>query len=215
MFWYEDDIKSLREKKEGLSEKTGLIFYGSSTIRLWTSLEQDFADYKAINMAFGGSTLAACNWFFETVMMDLQPTGFIIYAGDNDLGDGRHPEEIYLFFKQLVAQIRSFYGTIPVIFISIKPSPARQNIIKSISYANQIINAEIKQQNDHLFYIDVFNAMINEKGIPIKDYFTADGLHMNEKGYAVWRNIIKQVLELDDLKSMMLTEAATVPKLIN
>ncbi len=52
-----------------------------------------------INLGFGGSTLAACAWFFDPIVAPVShPQTLILYAGDNDLGDGRHPEEVLFFF---------------------------------------------------------------------------------------------------------------------
>jgi len=82
------------------------LFYGSSSIRLWESLYNDFATYKPVNLGFGGSTLAACVWFFDRLMMPLNPKRLVVYAGDNDLSDGRNPEEVFIFFEQLVVKAR-------------------------------------------------------------------------------------------------------------
>ena len=195
MFWYEEEIKNLENKRDRLQNKEGLVFFGSSSIRLWKTLESDFNGFNAINMGFGGSTLAACTWFFKRIMTGLQPTGFVIYAGDNDLGDGRHPEEVYICFKQLVTQIREEFGNIPIGFISVKPSFARWHLKDSIRFTNQIIEQEIRLHEDHLFFINVYNHMIDESGLPVGTFFLSEGLHINDSGYALWKTIILEQFE--------------------
>ena len=204
MFWYEDEIKGLERKRDAMPDKSGLIFYGSSSFRLWKSLESDLSAYKAINLGFGGSTLSACSWFFERVMEGFKPTAIIIYAGDNDLGDGRHPEEVFIFFKQLLSQIRIKFGDIPVGFISVKPSFKRWNIINSISYTNKIIEAEIKKEKGKTFFINIHSKMADDAGFPKKDLFQSEGLHINEKGYAIWKKIIINQLSLNGIKTVIL-----------
>ena len=69
MYWYEDEIKQLENKIiPPKGDKMRVVFYGSSSIRLWNSIETDFPEFEIINLAFGGSTLAACCWFFKRVV---------------------------------------------------------------------------------------------------------------------------------------------------
>ena len=126
MFWYEDEVYSLEKKLKAASPATPqVVFYGSSSIRLWDTLPQDFPDVATLNLGFGGATLAACAWFFERLVVPAQPKALVFYAGDNDLGDERHPEEVYLFFCALLEKVRRQFPAIPFTFLSIKPSLAR------------------------------------------------------------------------------------------
>ncbi len=170
-----------------------VVFYGSSSIRLWETLPHDFPQIQAVNLGFGGSTLAACSWFFERVVLPQQPEALILYAGDNDLGDGRHPEEVLLFFQTIHSKLRRNCGSIPFSFISIKPSPARWNIVEQIRYTNQLIRQELAQgENNH--YIDIFHPMLSGSNSPRRELYTEDGLHLSLAGYQVWREelVIRQ-----------------------
>lgn len=189
MFWYNEEINRLEKEKKALTYVPEMVFYGSSSFNLWDDLTVFFKEYKPINLAFGGSTMAACSWFYKKNFEGLHPKAIMIYAGDNDLGDGRHPEEVVLFFKTLLTQIREDYGNIPVTFVSIKPSPSRWYLAGSIRYTNSKIK-ELAESEENLYFIDIYEAMLNEKGEPNGDYFIEDGLHLNKKGYQVWFNII-------------------------
>ncbi|WP_139958554.1 GDSL-type esterase/lipase family protein [Flavicella sediminum] len=191
MFWYHEDLERLEKEISNLAYDPKLIFYGSSSIRLWDEITTIFKDYKPVNLGFGGSTLAACTWFFERVFENIKkPESIVIYAGDNDLGDGRHPEEVVLFFESLLAKIRKKYGNIPCSFIAIKPSISRWHLSGSIRYTNSNIK-ELTLIDKNFHYINVYDAMLDKKGYPIGAYFVEDGLHMSAKGYALWKNILK------------------------
>lgn len=194
MVWYENEVQRLEKEREALSYDPKLLFYGSSSIRLWESLNEDFAPFQPVNLGFGGSTLAACTWFFSRLVAPFRPDSIIVYAGDNDLGDGRHPEEVFIFFQQLVSRVRRQFGDIPLAFISIKPSITRWDIVDRIRYTNKIIREEIDRQADHLHYIDVYTRMIDKAGYPKREFLDPDGLHINDKGYALWKEIILQYL---------------------
>ena len=194
MVWYENEVQRLEKERTELTYDPKLLFYGSSSIRLWETLYDDFADYKPVNLGFGGSTLAACDWFFDRLVAPFHPNSIIVYAGDNDLGDGRHPEEVFIFFQQLVTRTRRQFGDIPVAFISVKPSISRWNIVDSIRYCNKIIEEEIKRQADNLHFINIYTRMTDNAGYPKREFLDPDGLHINEKGYALWKGIIRQYL---------------------
>ena len=190
MFWYEEEIMRLEKdgKETGYNAET--IFYGSSSIRLWTSLYDDFKDLKPVNLGFGGSTLAACVWFFERVMRYYHPKRLVIYAGDNDLGDGRHPEEVFIFFQQLVVKTNKRFGDLPCYFVSLKPSISRWYMADQFKFTNNLIETEINSYNNNWQFIDVFKEMLDPAGHPKNEYYLDDGLHLSENGYKLWEKLI-------------------------
>ncbi|HEX8357884.1 MAG TPA: GDSL-type esterase/lipase family protein [Segetibacter sp.] len=191
MQWYKDDVEAVIQERLTCPYEPKTIFYGSSSIRLWTTLYEDFEEYKPVNLGFGGSTLAACVWFFNTIVAPLKnPKTFVLYAGDNDLGDGRHPEEVLMFFREFMVKLREFYPDIPFYFVSIKPSISRLQIMAEIVHTNKLIEAEIYNRNGNDYYVNVFDRMIDNSGKPIASLFEDDGLHLNKNGYSVWKQVI-------------------------
>jgi len=190
MYWYNDEVKLLEEKKIGLkTDRFRVVFYGSSSFRLWDTLETDFPEFEIINHAFGGSTFSACNWFFERLIIPLQPDCVVVYAGDNDLGDGRHPEEVFIDFKYMMNQIEKNFGVIPVAYIAVKHSFARQYLHNSIAYTNSIIRNEIELHHPNCTFIDI-NSYMSPKGVMNLDFYEPDGLHISKKGYGIWKKVI-------------------------
>ena len=102
MHWYDNEVQQLETKiRQQPPADNRVVFYGSSSIRLWKTLADDFPEQNTLNLGFGGSTLAACAWFFERLVLPAKPKAIVFYAGDNDLGDSRLPEEVFLFFRAL------------------------------------------------------------------------------------------------------------------
>ncbi len=165
------------------------VFYGSSSIRLWSTLAQDF-DPLVVNLGFGGSTLEACNYFFSRLVPPLNPRSILLYAGDNDLGDGREPEQILAWFRSLADKVESSLGAIPLGFVSVKPSPARYAIIDRIRRLNELVFKEISFR-PFAYYVDVFASMLDEAGEPRKLYFQEDGLHLSHEGYLLWSRLLE------------------------
>ncbi|WP_343521647.1 SGNH/GDSL hydrolase family protein [Pedobacter sp.] len=194
MYWYEDEVKQLEKAHRLNREHPGVIFYGSSSIRLWNSLEDDFDYMKVTNLGFGGATLAACVWFFERIMISYKPKALVVYAGDNDLGDGRNPEEIFIFFQQLMVKVNQQFGVLPCYFISLKPSITRWQMADQFRYTNNLIESEIIKRDGNWKFIDVFKKMLDKEGQPNPILYDHDGLHLSEEGYRLWTSIIKEKL---------------------
>jgi lysophospholipase L1-like esterase len=190
MIWYEDDVKKLEALKGTLPYTPETIFYGSSSIRLWEDMYEDLKPLRPVNLGFGGSTLAACVWFFDRIMEPYSPHHIVCYAGENDLGDGRTPEEVYIFFCQFLACVQRRFPNVPLTYISIKPSITRWNLEKQVRYTNQLIKAEIDKNDGHYFYLDVFDRMLGANGLPVKELYEADGLHLTRKGYLIWKEVL-------------------------
>ncbi|MBO2010506.1 GDSL-type esterase/lipase family protein [Hymenobacter negativus] len=195
MQWYQEEIARLKELPVASTKsRPRVVFYGSSTFTRWPELARCFPWVETVNLGFGGSTLAACAWFFQQLVPQQQPDALLIYAGDNDLGDGRTAEEVVLFYDHLLASVRATLGQIPVVFVSIKLSPARQHLRPSIDYANATIRQRIAGAGPNSYYLDINPGMVDGRGYPRPALFEADGLHLSPEGYAVWQQKIGAAL---------------------
>ncbi|GAB4124122.1 MAG: SGNH/GDSL hydrolase family protein [Roseiflexaceae bacterium] len=190
MHWYEEEVRGLERAHQATPPLPGgVLFYGSSSFRLWQNLPRDLLTWPVVNRAFGGSTLEACAYFFERLVVPCAPRSLICYAGDNDLGDGRSPYEVIGSFHKLTEKVNTLLGPIPFAFLSIKPSPARWHLRESILQVNSAIRQTLMQR--HLgYYIDIYGPMLNRDGTPRRDLFAEDGLHLSPAGYRLWAQII-------------------------
>jgi lysophospholipase L1-like esterase len=192
MHWYESEVRDLeRARATRILPPDPAVFYGSSSITLWSTLARDLADPRAVNLGFGGSTLEACAWFFERLVPPTRPASLVVYAGDNDLGDGHTPHEVRRRFEALAAKVDRDLVDVTFGFISIKPSPARLGLLDSTQEANAMIRQALAGR-PRAFYVDVFSPMLGQDGQPRPELFLPDGLHMNRAGYRLWATILGQ-----------------------
>jgi lysophospholipase L1-like esterase len=92
-------------------------------------------------------------------------------------------------WSELVTKIDRHLGPIPLAFVSIKPSPARFAILKTIRKTNDLVEATIAQRPQTM-YIDVYSSMLDDEGLPFERLFIGDGLHLSRDGYLLWREVI-------------------------
>ena len=167
----------------------GIVFIGSSSIRLWTSLATDFPGMPVVNRGFGGSQLPEVTAFAGRIVTPYRPRQVIVYCGGNDISAGRSAADVLAAYQALVSAIHADTPTARIAFISIAPNPARWPQIDTVKAANQAIQ-QWTTTNPRLTFIDVYSAMLGPDGQPKPDIFVADRLHMNAKGYAIWRAIV-------------------------
>ena len=168
----------------------GVLFVGSSTIRLWSNLSQDFRQVPVlINRGFGGSTMRDCNALVRELVIQYKPRQVMVYAGDNDLAEGRTPAEVLGSFENFVRSVRAELPAARISYISIKPSPSRTLLLPKVKQTNALI-ASFAQTVTDVRYIDIFNPMLNAQGQPRPELFLADRLHLNEAGYQLWQSVL-------------------------
>lgn len=169
----------------------GVLFIGSSSIRLWDNLETDFREARVvIKRGFGGSRLTDCVKFLDKLVIQYRPRQVVLYAGDNDLAEGSTPQQVLERVEAFAQRLHTRLPETEVSFISIKPSPARRALIPKVRAANELVR-EYALAHPGVDYIDVFTPMLSTDGSPRRELFRQDALHLNEAGYALWRSIIR------------------------
>jgi lysophospholipase L1-like esterase len=169
-----------------------IVFTGSSSIRLWSTLTEDMKPLDVTNRGFGGSQIDEVNRYAPQIVFPYRPRAVVLYAGDNDLSASspKTPEQVCDDFKNFVQIVHSQFPETRIYFVSIKPSIQRWNLWPQFRKANARI-AQYIASAPRVEFIDVTSAMLDAQGKPRADIFREDGLHMNEKGYAIWTAIIK------------------------
>lgn len=187
---WEPEIRKFEEADRGkMPPKNGIVFVGSSSIRLWKNLEAAFPGIPSINRGFGGSELSDSVTYARRIITPYSPRMVVLYAGDNDLAAGKMPDQVFADFKRFVTEVRRSGPKTRIGFISIKPSTARVKLLPEIRETNRLIR-EFIARDKGLIYFDVFAPMLDSVGQPRRELFIGDGLHMNAEGYEIWRKVI-------------------------
>jgi lysophospholipase L1-like esterase len=171
----------------------GILFTGSSSIRLWNTLAEDYPEVELANRGFGGSQISDLIGYFDRVVMPGKPRQIIIYAGTNDINAGESAEQVLADFATLCGMIeRALPGT-KIALIGAAPNPARWEQREEQQQFNAMASAYCERMGYD--YIDVWTPMMGEDGLPSRDIYVEDKLHMNDAGYAMWQQIVSPYLD--------------------
>jgi lysophospholipase L1-like esterase len=194
-FW--NDIQNFK-KQDSVSAppQHAILFIGSSSFTKWKDVQDYFPGYTIINRGFGGSTLEDLVRYSNDIVFPYDPKQIIIYCGENDLASSDTVTAAMVVdrFRQLYKMIRE-KTQVPIAYISMKPSPSRRHLFAKMREANMAIMDFMSHQDPGTAtYIDVHWKMLNTAGEPIPEIYLDDSLHMNAKGYAIWKTAIEPYL---------------------
>lgn len=173
--------------------KNGVVFVGSSSIRMW-DLKESFPEEDYINRGFGGSQIADSIAYVDRLVLKHVPRVVIMYAGDNDIAAGKTPATVAADFVTFQKKVHETLPKTRIMFVAIKPSLKRWNLYPQMADANQRIAAHC-ESDDRLTYLDIATPMLGGDGKPKPELFAKDGLHMSKPGYKVWNEIVAKHLE--------------------
>lgn len=174
--------------------KGAVLFIGSSTIRLWKTLQQDYPSVKVINRGFGGSEIVDSTHFAERIIFPYEPSRIFLRAGGNDLAAGKSPEEVFADFKEFVAKVHGKLPKTEILFIGWNPTIARWYQVEKEKALNALVK-EYVEHNEGLKYIATFSVPLGADGKPRAELFMPDKLHFNAEGYKLLAERVRPFVE--------------------
>lgn len=191
-----NEIQSFKKQDSiKMPPKKAILFVGSSSFTKWRDVQEYFPGHTIINRGFGGSSLPDVIRYAKDIITPYKAKQIVIYCGENDLAasDTVTAQLVAKRFKDLFAIIRKSNPTVPVAFVSLKPSPSRKHLWPKMEQVNQLVKDFLSTKKKTAF-IDVYHPMFNADGTVMQEIFIEDNLHMNAKGYAIWQKIMEPYL---------------------
>ena len=175
--------------------KGGVVFVGSSSIRLWESLVADMAPVPVVHRGFGGSKLFDAIYYSEQLVSVHEPSLVVIFSGTNDIAgkNAKSAVEVRDLFQHLVERLRWADKDLTICHIAITPTLAREEHIPTVHKANRLIRAYCNT-DPHLEFIDPSVDLLDATGRPDSQWFQKDLLHLNKRGYEIWTRHIRPLV---------------------
>lgn len=194
---WEKNIAAFEEADRANPPQEGaVLFVGSSTIVGW-DLARDFPGLEALNRGFGGSVYSDVLQYVDRVVLPYRPKTVVLYSGDNDIAVGKSPEEAFADFEALVKRIHEELPETRILVLSIKPSKARWEMWDRMRQVNERLKA-YADEHEHVTYVDIAAALVDDKGEPRPEFYQEDGLHLSAKGYEVCSELVRPLLESEE-----------------
>lgn len=145
-------------------------------------------DAEVLNFSSDGATTADVLERLDQIV-EATPAEIVLLIGTNDFGARRSVEHVVRGAENIVAELRRHLPTARLLVVSILPR--RKAFAKNIRQANIHLRQFCATVNAH--YLDLWPVMAVEKG-KLNPEFSDDGLHLNQAGYAAWREALEPAL---------------------
>jgi len=192
--WQKEILAFGKLDKQKAPPENPIVFTGSSSIRKWVTLEADFPDLPVMNRGFGGSEVFDSFNYAHLLVIKYKPRLVVMYAGGNDIAAGKAPQRVFADFKAFVAKVHAALPECRITYISNAPNPSRWKMMAQMREASSLIEAYTKT-DPRMQFINVYPHMLGADGLPKPDIFVSDQLHMNAKGYAIWKEVVGPYLK--------------------
>ncbi len=171
-----------------------VVFVGSSSIRLWSTLADDFPKVTVINRGFGGSELADTVLYADRIVIPYQPRLVVVYAGENDLNAGQAPATVLANFRAFRTKVHAARPATKILYLAIKESPSRAKVRGQVQAANRLIAADCAT-DARCTFVDVATPLLDGSGGYRPELFREDQLHLLPAGYAIWTRVLTPYLQ--------------------
>jgi len=192
---WEKDVEKLSSNNEADGSDDTIVCLGSSSFRIWDSIDRDMAPFRMVRRAYGSARYRDLAIYTPKLIHKLAFSRAMIFIGNDIVGNNLDatPETVGRLARIVVASILKEQPTADVYLIAVTPTPSRFKLWNKIQIVNQQLE-QIASEQSQVHFIPTANSFLDADGQPIEGYFNSDKLHLNDQGYRVWAGILKKHL---------------------
>jgi len=194
--WEKDIVQFEQLDKAEQDPDDAILFAGSSSIRLWSTLQEDLAPYPVIKRGFGGSKFSDFAVYTKRIVYPHKFRALVIFEANDITGSkaDKSPEEVAKLFRKIVRTVRKKYADQPIFVVAITPTRSRWQVWPIIRQTNELLKESCSKLHN-TWFIDTETDYLNQEGEPRKELFIKDNLHQNREGYLLWGELIRKKLD--------------------
>jgi lysophospholipase L1-like esterase len=193
---YHDDNQRLQKLP---ADSGRVVFLGDSITDGWR-LQQYFSGKPYVNRGISGQTTSQMLVRMYSDVINLHPTAVVVLAGTNDIARNTGPQTAEMIQDNFraITELAQKHG-IAVVLCSITPISdyaVRKQSPQRPPADIQLLNEWLKKyaEQSHAVYVDYFSALVDGNG-SLKEGYSMDGLHPNDKGYAIMAPLVQAAIE--------------------
>jgi len=193
---WEADIAKLEElDQQQIDPADAVLFLGSSSIRRWTSIQQDMAPFRTIRRGYGGAKYNDLAYYAPRLIHPHSYRAVALFVGNDVAGKetDHTPDEVEVWVKQILDLSRTHQPHAAILIIEVTPTPRRIEAWPKIRALNARLR-EIALTEPNVFLVPTAGHFLNADKQPREDLFVEDQLHLNARGYALWASLIRRRL---------------------
>lgn len=167
-----------------------ILFIGDSLIEFF-DWQDRFPGHEVTNLGRAGETVEGLLSRVERIIGNHpSPDLIFIMTGINNVAmedlDSLDP------YRKVIEQLSAAYPETGIFIHSLLPTMLPWITNASIQEMNRSLAGIAKEKG--VEFIDLYSKFIDTQGMPMKAYLLSDGVHLSDKGYAVWAKAVEGIV---------------------
>ena len=149
-----------------------------------------------IQRGYGGAHFRDLIFYIDTILNHHDLSMIVCFVA-NDISQKKSNESVKIILRNydyVIKRIRKKHPSLPIIQISITPTESRWHLWSKINELNLALK-EYCDTHSKMVFLETTSHFLNAEGIPKKELFRTDKLHLNNDGYALWSSLIRSQVE--------------------
>jgi hypothetical protein len=172
---------------------SAVLFLGSSSIRLWKTVAEDFPREEVVRCGFGGSRTGDMLYYFDRIIEPFPYSKIVYFCGINDINGSVPGDTIVRNTRAFLERTWHARPGCQVLLLSNTVSVSKKQNYGRIMELNSSYK-ELADEFEHVTYVDVTTPLLDPGGRIRPELYSADSTHMNYSGYGVWTSVLKAYL---------------------
>jgi len=178
----------------------GVVFLGASTVRFWSTIDEDLAPVAAVARGFGGAKAIDLQHYWHR-LLGANPKVVVLVAGTNDFfkTGGNivlEPENFVAIMGDTARAILAAHPQARLYFVAMRPSVRSPEGDDPFSVANGLLR-DFAEAEAGIDFIDPTAGLYLEDGKLNPAFRDPDRSQLNRDGYRVWSAPIRDRLVRD------------------
>jgi hypothetical protein len=197
---WKEDVAKLAASNSTDAGPEHVLFLGSSSFRLWDSIQNDLAPLPVVRRAYGGARYRDLAIYTPELIRGLKFRKAVVFIANDITGKEQEdvdPQTVSKLARLVVWQLRQEQPDVEIYLLAVTPTPLRYKYWPRIQVTNTMLRL-IADSTPGVHYIPTAYAFLDRDGMPRAELFKEDRLHLNQIGYQIWSKIVLGALETVD-----------------
>ncbi len=170
--------------------KMDILFIGHSLIEFF-DWQNRFPAHRVMNLGVAGESVEGLLSRVGKITK-VYPSADLIFIMTGLNNVAMEDFEFFDSYKKILESLSAAYPEARVFINSLLPTLSEWIPDKSIQNVNDSLKGLAKDTK--VEFLDIYKLFIDGEGRIVKDYLLDDGVHLSDKGYAVWSEALEEII---------------------